>query len=120
MTATLVPENTRPAVQAHDLCKRFGEFVALDHVSLEVELSEVVALVGPSGAGKSTFLRCLNGLESVDSGTIIVAGQTVDTRAESIHTIRAQIGMVFQQFNLFPHLTRPRAARRARPVKNRC
>ena len=94
-----------PAVQAHGLCKRFGEFVALDHVTLEVETSEVVALVGPSGAGKSTFLRCLNGLETVDSGTIIVAGQIVDTHQESIHTIRAQIGMVFQQFNLFPHLT---------------
>lgn len=95
----------RPVVRAEALCKRFDEFVALDHVDLDVSYSEVVALVGPSGAGKSTFLRCLNGLESVDSGTITVAGQKVDPRDESIHTVRAQIGMVFQQFNLFPHLT---------------
>jgi len=101
------PSNTagRPAVRAQALCKRFGDLVALDHVDLEVSLSEVVALVGPSGGGKSTFLRCLNGLEPIDSGTITIAGQTVDTRDPSIHTIRAQIGMVFQQFNLFPHLT---------------
>jgi ABC-type polar amino acid transport system ATPase subunit len=102
-----IPSNTagRPAVQARALCKRFGDLVALDNVDLEVSLSEVVALVGPSGGGKSTFLRCLNGLEPIDSGTITIAGQNVDTRDPSIHTIRAQIGMVFQQFNLFPHLT---------------
>lgn len=96
---------TRPAVFAKGVCKKFGDFVALDNVDLEVSLSEVVALVGPSGAGKSTLLRCINGLEPIDSGTITVAGQLVDTRDSSIHTIRAQIGMVFQHFNLFPHLT---------------
>jgi polar amino acid transport system ATP-binding protein len=95
----------RPAVHARGVCKRFDEFVALDKVDLDVALSEVVALVGPSGAGKSTFLRCLNGLESIDAGTITVAGQSVDARSATIHTIRAQIGMVFQQFNLFPHLS---------------
>ncbi len=94
-----------PMVMARGLCKRYGDFVALDHVDLDVTPSEVVVLVGPSGAGKSTFIRCLNGLEFIDSGSITVDGQNVDTRDESIHQIRAQIGMVFQQFNLFPHLT---------------
>lgn len=105
MNAPVINSLDRPAVQAHDLCKRFGEFVALDHVTLDVQTSEVVAMVGPSGAGKSTFLRCLNGLETVDSGRITIAGQFVDPREPSIHTVRAQIGMVFQHFNLFPHLT---------------
>lgn len=105
MSAPSVPHSDRLAVQALGLHKRFGEFVALDNVDLDVAVSEVVALVGPSGAGKSTLLRCLNGLESIDSGTIKVAGQSVDTRSPLIHTIRAQIGMVFQQFNLFPHLS---------------
>jgi polar amino acid transport system ATP-binding protein len=95
----------KPAVEARGVCKRYGEFIALDNVDLDVKHSEVVALVGPSGAGKSTFLRCLNGLESIDAGTIYVAGQHVDAQSPTIHTIRAQIGMVFQQFNLFPHLT---------------
>lgn len=95
----------KPAIQARNVCKRYDEFIALDMVNLDVTHSEVVALVGPSGAGKSTFLRCLNGLESIDAGSITVAGQNVDARSETIHTIRAQIGMVFQQFNLFPHLT---------------
>lgn len=105
MSALRPEPDPRHAVVARGLCKRFGEFVALDHVDLDVAASEVVALVGPSGAGKSTLLRCINGLETLDSGTITVAGRTVDARSATIHTIRAQIGMVFQQFNLFPHLT---------------
>jgi ABC-type polar amino acid transport system ATPase subunit len=105
MTTPDSSQSKDPMVTARGLCKRYGDFVALDHVDLDVAPSEVVVLVGPSGAGKSTFIRCLNGLESVDAGTITVDGQNVDTHDESIHQIRAQIGMVFQQFNLFPHLT---------------
>ncbi|MEW5702888.1 MAG: amino acid ABC transporter ATP-binding protein [Candidatus Zixiibacteriota bacterium] len=85
--------------------KRYGPLVALAGVDLDVAYSEVVALVGPSGSGKSTLLRCLNGLEPVDGGTIEIAGRPVDTRATTIHAVRADVGMVFQQFNLFPHLT---------------
>jgi len=94
-----------PAVTARQIVKRYGSLTALGGVDLEVAHSEVVALVGPSGSGKSTLLRCLNGLETVDSGTIEIAGKRLDTRAQTIHAVRAEVGMVFQQFNLFPHLT---------------
>ena len=92
-------------VVAESVIKRYGDFAAVDGITLSVPHSEVLAIVGPSGSGKSTFLRCLNGLEPIDSGQIRVAGQIVDARSENVHCVRAQIGMVFQQFNLFPHLT---------------
>ncbi|MBI3872730.1 MAG: amino acid ABC transporter ATP-binding protein [candidate division Zixibacteria bacterium] len=90
---------------ASGVTKRFGDLIAVNEVSLTVAGSEVVALVGPSGSGKSTFLRCLNGLEIPDEGTIDIAGARLDTEHRDIHAIRANVGMVFQQFNLFPHLT---------------
>lgn len=92
-------------IQAKDLVKRFGKILALDKVSCEVEAGEVVVIMGTSGSGKSTFFRCLNGLEKTDSGEIIIDGIKLDHHKKNIHKIREEIGMVFQQFNLFPHLS---------------
>jgi len=78
---------------------------ALKDFSLRVQRKEVLVIIGPSGSGKSTFLRCLNGLEEIDSGTIIVDGIPLDDRKENRLEIRKEVGMVFQSFNLFPHLT---------------
>lgn len=76
---------------------------AVDDVSAEVEKGEVVVVIGPSGSGKSTFLRCINGLEAFDSGHIIIDGVDLADRKTNINKVRAEVGMVFQQFNLFPH-----------------
>jgi ABC-type polar amino acid transport system ATPase subunit len=88
-----------------NVSKRFGELQALKDVSLRVARKEVVVVVGPSGSGKSTMLRCINHLEAPTEGTIEVDGMMVSDRKRDINQIRAEVGMVFQQFNLFPHLT---------------
>ncbi len=92
-----------PIIKVDNITKRFGSIEALRGVSLEVERGEVVVIIGPSGSGKSTFLRCINRLEEFDSGSISVDGIPLDS-AQNINTVRAEVGMVFQQFNLFPHL----------------
>jgi polar amino acid transport system ATP-binding protein len=92
-------------IEANELVKRFGEVLALNKVSLSVKRGEVVVIIGPSGSGKSSLLRSLNGLEKVDSGEIIIDGIKLDQGEKTIHKIREEIGMVFQQFNLFPHLS---------------
>ncbi len=93
-------------VEAHGICKRFPSGVlALNNFSLTVRSGEVVVVVGPSGAGKSTFLRCLNGLEDVDEGSIVIDGALLDHTKANRQKIRTEVGMVFQAFNLFPHLT---------------
>ncbi len=84
---------------------RFGETTALDDVSLSVNQGEVVVILGPSGSGKSTLLRCLNALEEIQSGEINIDGFLIDRNHRQIHQIRLEVGMVFQQFNLFPHLS---------------
>jgi len=91
-------------IEIEHVSKRFGRVVALDDVSLTVERGEVVVVIGPSGGGKSTLLRCINHLEAVDSGHIVVDGIPL-TQAENIDKVRAEVGIVFQLFNLFPHLT---------------
>lgn len=92
-------------IQIKDLVRRFGDSVAVDGVNLEVEKGEVVVIIGKSGSGKSTLLRCLNALEDIDSGEIIIEGIKIDRHHKDIHEIRLEVGMVFQGFNLFPHLT---------------
>ena len=94
-----------PRVVVKDLHKSFGDLEVLKGIDLEVEDGEVVCLIGPSGSGKSTFLRCLNRLEETTSGTVIVDGFDITDKNSNINKIRENIGMVFQQFNLFPHLS---------------
>jgi len=84
--------------------KYFGALHVLDEISLRIEPGEVVVVCGPSGSGKSTLLRCINRLEKIDSGQIIVSGVDLDTCGRDIRKLRAEIGMVFQRFNLYPHL----------------
>lgn len=92
-------------IKVEQLTKSFGKHEVLKGITTTVEKGEVVALIGPSGSGKSTFLRCLNLLETPTSGTIAVNGQTITDPRANIVRIRQSIGMVFQHFNLFPHMT---------------
>jgi polar amino acid transport system ATP-binding protein len=85
--------------------KRFGELRVLKGVDLRVEAGQVVAIIGKSGSGKSTLLRCINGLETYDDGRIAVDGIVVGTEPKALRALRQTVGMVFQQFNLFPHLS---------------
>ena len=87
------------------LHKYYGENHVLKGIDLKVEEGEVVAIIGRSGSGKSTFLRTLNGLESIDDGVIEVDGEYIDAARADLRSLRQKVGMVFQQFNLFPHLT---------------
>lgn len=99
----------RLAIELHDVDKSFGDHHVLKQVSLRVPEGTVTAMIGPSGAGKSSLLRCINLLERPDSGTITVAGHTIDASTriadQQLRELRREVGMVFQHFNLFPHLT---------------
>ncbi|MCG5077652.1 glutamine ABC transporter ATP-binding protein GlnQ [Paraburkholderia tagetis] len=92
-------------VQFKRVTKRFGQTTVLDEVDLNIHAGEVVVLIGPSGSGKSTLLRCINALEQIDGGDLIVDGISVLGGARHVREIRREAGMVFQQFNLFPQLT---------------
>ncbi len=94
-----------PIIIARDVQKWYGHFQALKGVSMEVNKGEVVVIFGPSGSGKSTFIRCINHLEDHQGGQIIVDGIELTNDMHNIEQIRMETGMVFQQFNLFPHLT---------------
>jgi polar amino acid transport system ATP-binding protein len=107
MAATLQRKQYGPEIiQIRNLCKAFehGRVVALDDVSISVPQGQVMVIIGPSGSGKSTLLRCINHLEVPTSGSIVVDGVPL-TEAKNINKVRMEVGMVFQQFNLFPHLT---------------
>jgi polar amino acid transport system ATP-binding protein len=93
-----------PIIHIEDLHKHFGETAAVNGINLDVFPGEVVLIIGPSGSGKSTLLRCINRLETFQSGTVIVDDIPLTT-AENINAIRTEVGMVFQSFNLFPHLS---------------
>jgi polar amino acid transport system ATP-binding protein len=103
---TYTSRSSDPIIQVRHLRKTYyhGKLVALDDVSLDIPQKQVAVIIGPSGSGKSTLLRCLNYLETPDSGDVVIDGISLST-TEHLNTVRAEIGMVFQQFNLFPHLT---------------
>jgi glutamate transport system ATP-binding protein len=94
-----------PLLHMAGVNKSFGRMQVLKDIGLDIQPGEAVVILGPSGSGKSTLLRCVNGLEPVDSGTVEFNGTEVTALGRGINKIRADIGMVFQQFNLFPHLT---------------
>lgn len=101
----MVTENGEPVITIDNVSKFFGAFQALKDTSLTVSAGERVVICGPSGSGKSTLIRCINRLEKHDAGQIVLNGVTLGENKESLDAIRTNVGMVFQQFNLFPHLT---------------
>ncbi|MDQ2137053.1 amino acid ABC transporter ATP-binding protein [Alcaligenaceae bacterium B3P038] len=94
-----------PLIALEDVRKSFGDNEVLKGVTLRIEPGEVIAIIGKSGSGKSTLLRCINGLESIDSGAIMVAEAKLADSEMHLRALRLKVGMIFQQFNLFPHLT---------------
>jgi ABC-type polar amino acid transport system, ATPase component len=92
-------------IQIRDVNKWFGDFQVLKNINLEVEKNKKIVVCGPSGSGKSTLIRCINRLEEHQEGQIIVDGNELSENTKNIEQIRAEVGMVFQQFNLFPHLS---------------
>jgi glutamate transport system ATP-binding protein len=96
---------TAPAIEFHGVNKWFGKLHVLRDIELAIEAGEVVVVCGPSGSGKSTLIRTVNGLERVQQGDIRVLGDSITTRGVNLPTLRARVGMVFQSFNLFPHMT---------------
>ena len=105
MTVTMNKPATQPFIQVRDVSKYFAQFCALDAVSLDIELGQKLVVCGPSGSGKSTLIRCINGLECHNSGKLVVDGVELFEGSKEIINLRQNVGMVFQQFNLFPHLT---------------
>ena len=92
-------------IQINNVNKWFGDFQVLKDINLEVKPKEKIVVCGPSGSGKSTLIRCINRLEEHQKGSIIVDGTELSEDTKNIEHIRAEVGMVFQQFNLFPHLS---------------
>ena len=92
-------------IQINNVNKWFGDFQVLKDINLEVKPKEKIVVCGPSGSGKSTLIRCINRLEEHQEGDIIVDGTKLSEDTKNIEQIRAEVGMVFQQFNLFPHLS---------------
>ena len=94
-----------PIIKIENVNKWFGDFQVLKDINLEVEKNKKIVVCGPSGSGKSTLIRCINRLEEHQKGNIVVDGTTLDENTKNIEQVRAEVGMVFQQFNLFPHLS---------------
>lgn len=103
--AEVTGENRREIVKIEGLCKRYGTFEVLHDIDLTVRRGEKIVVCGPSGSGKSTLIRCLNKLEDFHAGTVVIDGVPLDANRANIDTIRREVGMVFQSFNLFPHLS---------------
>ncbi|WP_265113029.1 amino acid ABC transporter ATP-binding protein [Herbaspirillum sp. alder98] len=102
--ASVAPATAAPIVKVDQITKSFGSNQVLKGVSFEVARGEMIAIIGASGSGKSTALRCIDRLETIDSGAIQVAGIQVDDPAVDLHLLRREVGIVFQSYNLFPHL----------------
>jgi polar amino acid transport system ATP-binding protein len=94
-----------PIIRLQGVAKWFGKFQVLADVDLQVRAGERIVICGPSGSGKSTLIRCINGLETVQKGSVVVDGIELTAGKKAVEKVRAEVGMVFQQFNLFPHLT---------------
>ena len=94
-----------PLLELKNIKKSFDQNTILKDLSLSVEKGEVIVILGPSGCGKSTLLRCINGLETIQGGEILLDGEVISNRKKDMHLIRQKIGMVFQSYDLFPHLT---------------
>ncbi len=92
-------------IQMNNIQKYFGDFHALKNINFSVKKGEIVVICGPSGSGKSTLIRCINRLEEIDEGEILLDGQDIYDKSSNLNQLRAETGMVFQHFNLFPHLT---------------
>jgi len=103
--SAVTPQSDDPVICLKNVSKWYGQFQALHAVSLDIKKGERVVVCGPSGSGKSTLIRCINRLEAHEEGQIIVKGLEMTDNVKNIHAIRRNIGMVFQSFNLFPHLT---------------
>lgn len=99
------PGKARPVIQARGLTLNFGPFRALEDINLDIHRGEVICIIGPSGSGKSTLLRCLNGLQGFDTGTVQMFGKPFPADERGLNALRCDVGMVFQNFNLFPHMT---------------
>ena len=98
-------DSNSPIISIKDMNKYYGDFHALTDINLDVSIGERIVICGPSGSGKSTLIRCLNRLEAHQTGTITVDGTELHQFMHDIDKVRSQVGMVFQHFNLFPHLT---------------
>ena len=105
MTLSTPSSSPQPFIQLCNVDKFFGGFQALKDVSFDIQLGQKIVICGPSGSGKSTAIRCVNRLEAHDAGTIAIDGVTIDDSAAARAVLRNNVGMVFQQFNLFPHLS---------------
>ncbi len=100
-----ISEQKKPLLKIEHLRKAYGDHVVLKDINLEVSPGEVIVIIGPSGCGKSTFLRCINALEPIQGGQILLDGQPIDGQSKNIAQIRQKLGMVFQSYDLFPHKT---------------
>jgi ABC-type polar amino acid transport system ATPase subunit len=103
--AALMNATAEPIIQISNLQKYYGTFQALRNINLDIRQGERIVICGPSGSGKSTMIRCINRIEQFESGSIIVDGISLGESMQNVNAVRAEVGMVFQQFNLFPHLT---------------